>query len=813
MLRDYVAAILNTPRANSEWSLDLGKEIKQGGNRVERGTGSHVSVEFAVLYHWHAALSAADDKWMEDIVRSIFPDLRHIDDVTIEMFHEVMKHYGHDLMNKLPKDWTFGGLQRGADGKFKDDQLAELIKSCIEEPAHAFGAHGTPASLKVVDLLGQLQAREMFNVCTLNEFRRYLNLKPYETFEDWCSDKDTARAAELLYGHIENMELYPGLMAECTKPPMPGSGVCPGQTTGRGILDDAVALVRGDRFLSYDFNSNTLTQWGAALLSETTPGAYGGVFPKLLFQGLPGGFTGTSPYALLPFYTPEAAKGILAGNKVLEKYKLERPPNDYDIVSVQTQEGCKKVFEDRESFAVMYQAAIRQCTAGHDFMIGWDEQKKHDERSNILHKIFFEEGFEKNINEFFTTTVRTLIKKNSLKGAKGRMSIDIVRDVTNIAPILWLAERFALPLKTQERPRGLLTIYEAFTAYLVLFMYQSFNILPANEWKLREGALKAAAPLRSIFETHLKTQTGMMEGFVDWMAKGSAFEVGPHADRIYHALADTKLPLGDQVGDCIGMGAPVAGNLTQQASLLIDLYLSAGYEKYKERIIQLAHMDPASSDRELQGFVYEGMRHVGVVPGLPRVATRDITVTDGIRGSISIKKGHTILIATSKAAMDPVAFPSPELLDPHRPFKDYTLLGHGMHFCFGARLVGPALACTLREVFKLRNVRRAPGKQGRFTTTEHQLAGITMRHYLDASSKESPIPTSLRLHYDGDDVPASTAGGGVNVNGANGPPQLLNGHTNTYVNGRPSKYARGQSNGHANAGGDNEYGNAYTIAP
>jgi hypothetical protein len=602
VLHDYVAAILNTPRANSEWSLDLGKEIKLNGQRVERGTGSHVSVEFAVLYHWHAALSAADDKWMEDIIRSVFPDLHSIDDVTIEMFKKAMKVHGHELMSKLPKEWTFGGLHRGADGRFNDAELAELVKSCVEEPAHAFGAHGTPASLKIVDLMGQLQAREMFNVCTLNEFRKYLNLKPYDTFEDWCSDKDAANAAELLYGHIDNMELYPGLMAECTKPAIPGSGVCPGQTTGRGILDDAVALVRGDRYLSYDFNSNTLTQWGAALLSETVSGSYGGVFPRLLFQGLPGGFTGTSPYVLLPFYTPEAAKGILKGNNVLEKYDLRRPPNDYDIVSVQTQEGCKKVFEDRESFAVMYQAAIRNCTAGHDFLIGWDEAKKHDERSNILHKVFFEENFEAHITEFFTNTVRSLIKKNSLKGAKGRMSIDIVRDVTNITPILWLADRFALPLKTKDHPRGLLSIHEAFKAYLVLFMYQSFNIMPANEWKLREGAMQAAAPLRAIFEAHLKTQTGAMERLVDWMAKGSAFEVGPHADRIYHALAKTKLPLGDLVGDCIGMGAPVAGNITQQASLLIDLYLSPGYEKYKERIVELAHMDPSTSDRELQGY-------------------------------------------------------------------------------------------------------------------------------------------------------------------------------------------------------------------
>jgi len=782
-----VAAILNTPRANSEWSLDLGKEIKQGGTRVERGTGSHVSVEFAVLYHWHAALSAADDKWMEDILRSVHPNMRSVDDVTVEMFHEVMKVHGHDLMKKLPKEWTFGGLQRGPDGRFKDSELAELIKTCTEEPAHAFGAHGTPASLKVVDLMGQLQARDMFNVCTLNEFRRYLNLKPYETFEDWCVDKDTARAAELLYGHIENMELYPGLMAECTKPAIPGSGVCPGQTTGRGILDDAVALVRGDRYLSYDFNSNTLTQWGAALLSDTVPGAYGGVFPKLLFQGLPSGFTGTSPYVLLPFYTPDAAKGILKGNNVLEKYDLERPPNDYEIVSVQTQEGCKKIFEDCDSFAVMYQAAIRHCTAGHDFMIGWDDAKKHDERSNALHKIFFEDGFEKNVSEFFSKNVSQLIQKNSLKGAKGRMSIDIVRDVTNIAPILWLAERFALPLKTQDQPRGVLSVHEAFTAFLVLFMYQSFNIMSANEWKLREGALKAAAPLRSIFEAHLKTQTGRLEGLVDWMAKGSAFEVGPQADRLYHALADTKLPLGDQVGDCIGMGAPVAGNLTQQASLLIDLFLSPGYEKYKERIVELSHMDPATSDRELQGFVYEGMRHVGVVPGLPRIATRDTTINDGVRGPVQIKKGHTVLIATSKAAMDPVAYPNPEILNPHRPFKEYTLLGHGLHFCFGARLVGPSIAATLREVFKLKNVRRAPGKQGRFTITEHKLAGVSMRHYLDSNSKESPIPTSLRLHYDDETV----------MNGLNGAAGM-NGHA---------------ANGYANANGNNSHGNAYTIAP
>ena len=169
VLKDYVAAILNTPRADSEWSLDLGGEIKLRGNRVERGAGNVVSVEFAVLYHWHAALSAADSDWMEDMIRSNLPELKHLDEMTPQLFGKIVGQEGGKLKSTHPKNWTFNGLERNAQGSFNDEDLGKIIKDCIDEPAHAFGAHGTPASLKVVDLLGQLQARDIFKVCTLNE--------------------------------------------------------------------------------------------------------------------------------------------------------------------------------------------------------------------------------------------------------------------------------------------------------------------------------------------------------------------------------------------------------------------------------------------------------------------------------------------------------------------------------------------------------------------------------------------------------------------------------------------------------------------
>ncbi|CAD6928997.1 unnamed protein product [Tilletia controversa] len=756
VLRDYVSAILNTVRADSDWHLDLGKEIKEAhGTRVERGGGNAVSCEFAVLYHWHAALSAADDKWMEDVFKAKYPE-KSVDDIGLPEFVAVAHEHAAELAALKPNQWTFGGLKRGPDGRFDDVQLAELIKDAVEEPAHAFGARSTPASLKVVDILGQLQARNVFQVCSMNEFRKYLNLKPFESFIEWNSDPLIAKAAEQLYVHIDNLELYPGLIAEETKPAMAGSGVCPGHTIGRGILDDAISLVRSDRFLTHDLNISTLTSWGMSQL-QPQGGAYGGMLPVLLMRALPGAWFFNSTYCLLPFYTPPSVRKILHANKKEKLYNTDRPASDMALRGIHSFEACKNIFLDRDTYRVLYGHNILEVTNGSGFMIIYDDATRHDPLSKVIFEPFFSGNFEEEVKQYFVSHTRAQIQKCTMAFSKGkRRQIDVVRDIVNIVPITWLAQKYGIPLKTQETPHGLLSPAELLMVLLALFIYTSFPVLEHANWKLRAAATEHAPTIRSLLEARLKVQGGVSEKLTDWLAKGTAYEVSPEADRLYNGLLESKRPIPELVAAMVGTMIPIAGNLTQQTALLVDLFLQPKYEAEKKRIIELANRDDAEAFKELEGFVYEGMRIQPVVLGLPRQVAKDVVIKDGDR-EVFVKAGNRLIIGTSKAHLDPKAFPDPEKLNPHRPRKDYILLGAGMHFCWGARLVGPAIAGMLKEIFKLPNVRRAPGRPGSFVrVTEDVAEGITTSLYLDTFCRESPLPTSFRLEFDSD-APASEA--------------------------------------------------------
>jgi cytochrome P450 len=587
----------------------------------------------------------------------------------------------------------------------------------------------------------------------LNEFRAYLGLKTLDSFEEWNPDPEIANAARQIYGHIDDLELYPGLLAEVAKPPIPGSGVCPNQTIGRGILDDAVSLVRSDRFLTYDLNTATLTSWGLANL-KPAPGARGGYLPALILKTLPEQYEFNSVYALLPFYTPDVAKDIFTKLGCADDYSYERTAGPGPVYSIKSFDACKTAFEDRETYATQYnQSSINQMTDNRGFFIGFDLAEKHDPLSIRMLNAFYGKNFDEEVTLFFKARTEKQIKKCSISTARGSTTkqLDIVRDVCNFVPIEWIANRFGIPIKSVEHPGGLISIPELHMMLLVIFVFSSFNIIPKNGFGLREFSLKAAASLTQIIAGRISSATGFTSAFIQAITRGSVFVNSSEANEFYRALSKSTTP-GNAMslaGDCLGIMIPLAGNITQQLALLVELYLRPEYDAERQRICELVLRDDEESEALLSGYIHEGMRIAPVVVGLPRTVTKDTTVHDGTHQTLHLKQGHKIVIGIARAHMDPAAFPDPQKIDPTRPAASYILFGVGLHHCFGTRLTVDALKAGMRSIFSLKNLRRAPGPGGQFVRYKTDIAhGIEGHTYLDQASGETPAPVSLQVWYD-----------------------------------------------------------------
>ena len=78
---------------------------------------------------------------------------------------------------------------------------------------------------------------------------------------------------------------------------VPGVGIAPTYTISRAVLSDAVTLVRGDRFLTTDYNPRNLTAFGYAAAHYDLSINQGCVFYRLFTRTLPNNFKYNSIYA------------------------------------------------------------------------------------------------------------------------------------------------------------------------------------------------------------------------------------------------------------------------------------------------------------------------------------------------------------------------------------------------------------------------------------------------------------------------------------------------------------------------------------
>ncbi|KAF8751809.1 heme peroxidase [Rhizoctonia solani] len=693
---DYVAGFLGLGREGSSWSMQPFDPIKGSEGEVERGEGNHCSVEFNVLYRWHAVTSEADEKWTSDIFDKIFS--KKSSELELSDFYEAL--------GRLRNGDVDESLRVDAD----PGNVISILHNSTESVARRYGARGSPEVLRIIEIMGMEQARK-WGVCTMNEFRKYLGLKTFKSFEEWNSDPVIANAARKLYKNIDDLELYPGLHAEECMKLGPGSGLCAGYTITRGILSDAICLL-GFEDVKRDPNN----------------GAFGAYLPKLLLRTLPRHYTYNSVYGLFP-----------------DQYDFKRPSEAPIPKPLNNFTAIKHVSNDIVKYKVPYGPDMKYLTYDRGMFLIFDEQPLHDnDRQLAFHALFPSNDVVKSHVDYYSKKIKELIACRSSKydNIPGTF-VDII-DVINKAAVHWASENLCgiIP-KYEKNPNGEISDEALYQKFAILFSCVFRNTEPYLGWALRRGAKAASDEINGKIKANLeRIQTPPIAAYLP----RNKICLG---NRNWADAPKRQIPQGAfgkqedcQRPDCNGSRIVCWFESRPATAQMVEFYMDDAHKKEREHIFQLASKNDDESTQLLAGYYREAARLNPQFPALVRIAVaQDEIPQSGGKPAISVKPGDRLFCSYRNAHLDPELFPNPEKVDPRRPKENYAVQATGT-------TVALSIPAIMRAVFGLKNLRPAPGVLGTLESFDSSLLGTKIRTYIDEKGCPSPWPTSLVLVYD-----------------------------------------------------------------
>ncbi|EQL36018.1 prostaglandin-endoperoxide synthase 1 [Blastomyces dermatitidis ATCC 26199] len=734
-LYDYVRTIINLTRSNTTWSLDPRIDTKKTAapESAESGVGNQVSFEFNLAYRWHSCIGQLDEKWIDEIYQDFFG--KSAEQISTPELMAGMSKW-QQLLPGDPSKRTFAKLERQADGRFRDEDLARIMTEATEEVAGTFGPRNVPKALRAVEILGIQQARK-FGCGSLNEFRKFFGLKEYETFEEINSDPEIAGQLRNLYEHPDYVELYPGIVSEEPKIPMvPGAGICPTYTISRAVLSDAVALVRGDRFYTSDYNAKNLTNWGYAETHYDLSINEGCMFYKLMLRGLPNYLKPDSIYAHYPMTVPSVNKEIFTKLGRESHYSWDRPALQPPRIDLTSYNGARAILQNAKDFRVTWEGAFDSLPGSKSF---------NETQTKAMDEVFAQDSWRETVKTFYKDITQELLKQNSVKIA-GINQIDITRDLGNLAHVHFATSTFDLSIKTKDNPEGIFTDHEMFMVMVALFTSVFSDIDPTKTYPLRQVAREVGEKLGQIVESYVKSvkRPKPFSGIADKFQKcgNTLAKYGADATRklLKSGLGVSQVALS-HILPIICTSVP---SQAQAFTQILGYYLSNEGKVHLPDINRLAKEDSLESDTKLLHFCMEGLRLSGTF-GSFREANANVLINDGGR-EVSIHDGDKVFVSMISSARDPNIFPTPDKVVLDRPLESYIHYTDGAFTCFGRDAQMVALASMLRVVGRLDNLRPAPGAQGQLVKVSRP--GGHFAYMRQDYGGYSVLPTTLKVHYD-----------------------------------------------------------------
>ncbi|KAF2628738.1 heme peroxidase [Macroventuria anomochaeta] len=752
VLNDYVRTILNLQRVDSDWKLDPRKDFDKppGQTDMEKACGNQISVEFNLIYRWHSTISTKDERWLEQHTSKLLPDVK-VESMTVQELYTYMHQFGAQQPSD-PSQRTWNGLQPQPGGYFNDADLVRVLTEATEDTAASFGARQVPVVLRVIEVMGIQQARA-WGVASLNEVRRHFGMNAHKSFFDINSDPDIATALENLYGDVENVELYPGVVVEETKVPMiPGSGLCAGFTTSRAILSNAMDLVRRDRFYTVDYTPHHLTAYGYKAASSDPSIAGGGVMHKLLMRALrkySQYYRGDSVYALYPFTVPQETLEIQRSLGHEADYYYDAPTLISPSTLVSDWTLIENILKDSRTFIAPWELKLRTLGASHGSSMGTQPEIAKEE--SLIRTIIL--GPIDSLREFSCYVEKItsgLIRQNSRK-AHNYLEIDIVNSVATSTWTESVARLLGIPLKAPGTPQGVLdseTLQEQLAA-LFRYIFSIPNSDSTQELTFKRNAFLANKQLRKAINE--VCEAIKCSSFAHILLhrhdrKSSDNIMSKHGSELLQRLFES----GKTVEEVVSLVVLLAVELVTPSIFaivrILDLFLSKLYEPHWARVQQLSRNTAPWTSQALRVYVLEALRLVPPAAPCLRISNMYPGINDW-RYAQAIKKGDTLLLDFAAAGRDGERFPYSSEMKLGRPLEVYQHLPFidGLHSPLVKDIAVAGLAEQLRVFGKLKGLRRAPGAPGMLKKIREN--GV-VSYLNDAQDEWVPLPPSLKLRFD-----------------------------------------------------------------